>query len=348
MIKHIGACVLWSLATAASASEPSRLEATWGLGYLRDSGAWFETPPDGDEWYAGGHLYGMVEGRPIDRGAVDFEALLRADQVYVPGRVAPAEVRETDWVLVLGDGPHAGHHRLDTVQPGRRFALGGHVFESRRTDGALLVRPTGEVLAQVTATYARHAPRVLDLVVVTEDGATRTVTATPEHPFYLPDAGTYRPAVELTVGTTLLQQGGGHAVLRKVEPRAGDFTVYNLEVAGVHNYYAGDAALSVHNAIYNPQCAVLKGVGRLWDTLPASGLPGIDILDIPNWTPGKNRNWLQRGISQGQVFLQMSPINPDNLFGRNGPTVFGGELMGLRRAGYMKAGSLWIPPGPCK
>ena len=86
-----------------------------------------------------------------------------------------------------------------------------------------------------------------------------SVTVTPEHPFFDPKAGIYRPIGEFKTGDQALLFGAGQekgvaAAFSSREDAGPEQTVYNLTVAGpYHNYIAG--GLLVHNK-QNVSCSV--------------------------------------------------------------------------------------------
>ena len=86
-----------------------------------------------------------------------------------------------------------------------------------------------------------------------EDGTESVITATPEHPFYVPGAAErWVPLGELPVGSALHVDSGAGALLVSKTWRQGGVPVFNFEVEGVHNYFVGAEArerggLLVHN-----------------------------------------------------------------------------------------------------
>jgi hypothetical protein len=92
---------------------------------------------------------------------------------------------------------------------------------------------------------------------------------------------------------------------------------------------------------------VVYVIGRSFDTAVARDWPGHKILDIPDWTPGKNRAWIQSIIdARAKVYIG-SPQTPGNLLnpvtGRARP--FAEELKQLMDAGYRQVGDYLLPPG---
>ena len=154
---------------------------------------------------------------------------------------------------MLGNEVDAGHWRLQDLTVGERFAFGGRVFESDVVDGELAVRATEQVLSRVLQTIVRQSKTVIDAEIAYEDGTVEVITGTPEHPFWVPKLLEWVPLGELVEGTELHLDSGAGAILVSSTWRQGDFTVYNFEVEGTHNYFvrapgSDAAAVLVHNA----------------------------------------------------------------------------------------------------
>jgi hypothetical protein len=111
----------------------------------------------------------------------------------------------------------------------------------------------------VTRSFVRTAPVVLDIHVGTE-----TITATPEHPFWVIVAG-WTAAGELRRGSALLTKDGVIVHIDYVVKREGAFNVYNFEVGNSHTYYVSNLGILVHN-----QC----GPGNPGGPGPGGGGPG--------------------------------------------------------------------------
>jgi len=76
----------------------------------------------------------------------------------------------------------------------------------------------------------------------------RALRVTNEHPFYVPECGRYAPASALSAGVELrtFHAGSvGETSVLSFPERADRTTVYNIEVAGFHNYFA--EGVLVHN-----------------------------------------------------------------------------------------------------
>ncbi len=117
---------------------------------------------------------------------------------------------------------------------------------------------TGEVAAKrVVQTFENETK---ELVHVTAGGD--IITATPEHPFYVPQRG-WVGAIELRAGDILVQVNGEYAVVERIEHELLEtpVTVYNFEVEGFHTYFVGDAGVLVHNDCI-PKDLTPDGSGR--------------------------------------------------------------------------------------
>ncbi|TQN27824.1 putative deaminase of polymorphic toxin system [Haloactinospora alba] len=92
--------------------------------------------------------------------------------------------------------------------------------------------------------------QLVDVTVQDEDGGSRTLTATQEHPFWAPQAGEWVEAGELRVGTWLRTSSGTWVQVQALQAySASGQPVHNLTVEGLHTYYvgAGQADALVHN-----------------------------------------------------------------------------------------------------
>jgi hypothetical protein len=108
---------------------------------------------------------------------------------------------------------------------------------------------TGEFSLQpVTQTFVNHDKDLLDLEVVSLDGITQHIFATPEHPFWVEGKG-WTPAGELKgEDHTSVADAGGWATVRSVRGPPGKHTTYNFEVANTHTYFVGQVPTWVHNS----------------------------------------------------------------------------------------------------
>jgi len=183
--------------------------------------------------------------------------------------------------LEVGDEVLHDGHLLRVTDEGvedRGFAEVGQLSEADATwtvdgvgrvpDGDDWVRPTGDVLGRVVQTFVRQSDTVIDAEIAYEDGTVEVITGTPEHPFWVPKRREWVPLGELVEGTELHVDSGAGAILVSSTWRQGDFTVYNFEVEGTHNYFVrapgSDApAVLVHNTCFeNGRTRYNKGNGE--------------------------------------------------------------------------------------
>ena len=104
-------------------------------------------------------------------------------------------------------------------------------------------------ICSVNEVFVSHASCLLDITFGTVLGS-YTVSATPEHPFWMDEHSRYVPAKELAEGD-VLSDGLGDATIVRIEQRQIQTTVYNIETNPAHTYYICDAGgntrLLVHN-----------------------------------------------------------------------------------------------------
>ncbi|MCM4082476.1 TreTu family toxin [Paractinoplanes hotanensis] len=105
------------------------------------------------------------------------------------------------------------------------------------------------VTALITGQGIKH---LVDISIDEDADPTTTpavITATDEHPFWVPARNAWLPAKELAAGTELQAFGGKPVSVTAVDPRTETTTVYNLTVADIHTYYvmAGKVPVLVHN-----------------------------------------------------------------------------------------------------
>jgi hypothetical protein len=120
------------------------------------------------------------------------------------------------------------------------------------------------------AALIRHGGEHAMADVSLSDGS--VVYATAGHPFWDLSAGAFVTAGELSVGDEVLTAGGARLSVTAVVLHEQDLTAYNLSISEIHTYYAGDAAVLVHNK-GGEACDLFRGAR-----------PG----EAPNFTPRAN------------------------------------------------------------
>jgi hypothetical protein len=111
----------------------------------------------------------------------------------------------------------------------------------------------GDLVLARDETTGIVAPQLVEKVYVhpdreafTLDFGTGTLGTTATHPFYT-DKGWVK-AIDLRAGMDCYLENGSRLTIQKVEhPTEQRQTVYNLQVAGFHTYFVGQAGVWVHN-----------------------------------------------------------------------------------------------------
>ncbi|MGC4892109.1 polymorphic toxin-type HINT domain-containing protein, partial [Micromonospora sp. DT227] len=95
----------------------------------------------------------------------------------------------------------------------------------------------------------------------TDGDAVVSITATSNHPFWVPDAKAWVEAVSLSPGQWVRTASGTWLQVESVAKRLVRSEVYNLSIAGYHTFYvaAGAASFLVHNAGICGNRAVAEG-----------------------------------------------------------------------------------------
>ncbi|GGN32879.1 polymorphic toxin-type HINT domain-containing protein [Actinoplanes campanulatus] len=149
---------------------------------------------------------------------------------------------------------------------GNSFAAGTLVLLANGRTKAIEDVTVGDlVLATDPVTGETQAEEVTDLIVGSgvkhlvkvsfqpsnaDDAPTAEITATAEHPFWVPELGKWIDATDLKSGQRLRTNAGTHAQIAAIERWTNpQTTVYNLTVDTIHTYYvlAGNTPVLVHN-----------------------------------------------------------------------------------------------------
>ena len=138
---------------------------------------------------------------------------------------------------------------------------------------------TGETeLKEVVNSFVRESSELVHITVNGEE-----ITATPTHPFWVPQKG-WTDAIDLRAGDRIQLLNGEYVIIEQVQHELLEtpVTVYNFEVEDYHTYYVGDAEVLVHN-----RC---------------------DLTDAPATTHGDIRIG-ERGLTQREYDLLKSSTN---------------------------------------
>ena len=143
-------------------------------------------------------------------------------------------------------------------------------------DMVLSFNPDTQVVSEqvVEETFVRESSELVHIEVGNE-----TISATPDHPFYVPQKG-FVEAVNLRAGDILCTVNGEYVIVEQIQHEILEkpIEVYNFRVANTHTYFVGDVSVGVHNANYanpgnnvKPESAVTgsKKHGVNWKEGPA-------------------------------------------------------------------------------
>lgn len=121
--------------------------------------------------------------------------------------------------------------------------------------------PETQVVSEqlVEETFVRESNELVHIQVGNE-----TISATPDHPFYVPQKG-FVDAIELRAGDALYTVNGKYVIVEQIQHEILELPVkvYNFRVANNHTYFVGNTEVGVHNADYVSWSRNLKNVEEL-------------------------------------------------------------------------------------
>ncbi|MEU8246087.1 RHS repeat-associated core domain-containing protein [Nonomuraea sp. NPDC048916] len=133
-----------------------------------------------------------------------------------------------------------------TSKPIEEVKIGGEVLATDPTTSRTEPRP-------VTALIAGQGTKRLVKLTIDIDGdrgdATGSITATHNHPFWVPALRLWMPAAQLQPGMWLQTSAGTHVQVTAIQKWTATQRVHNLTIDEHHTYHvlAGDQAILVHN-----------------------------------------------------------------------------------------------------
>ena len=162
-----------------------------------------------------------------------------------------------------------------TTKPIEEVKLGDHVLATDPVTGVVEAKP---VTTLITGEGTKH---LVDITIDTdgpEGDATDTLTATADHPFWVPDLREWLPAERLAPGMWLRTAAGTYVQITAVAKRTAAQRVHNLTVDDLHTYHvvAGGQAVLVHNS--NDPCRQNLQPGN-----SAAAARGREIHNGPEW-----------------------------------------------------------------
>ncbi len=116
------------------------------------------------------------------------------------------------------------------------------IEEVRSRDRVLAVdpkNPSAITVQTVSSQVFNTAPGIIDISWDEDKNGTidGTVSATPEHPFYLPEVG-WQPARKLERGMRVSTMSGQHAEIVAVRAVSTTIATYNLDVDGPNTFFS--------------------------------------------------------------------------------------------------------------
>ncbi|WP_380659604.1 polymorphic toxin-type HINT domain-containing protein [Sinosporangium siamense] len=206
---------------------------------------------------------------------------------FIPGgKIATTALKAGSKITkAVKKADNVGGCRKSSFAPGTRVVLAdGKAKEIEKIevgDSVLASDPengltgTKEVIALVTSKGSKS------LVVITVKGedlvdgstASNKLTATADHPFWVPSLREWLPASHLQKGMLLQTAAGTHVQVAAVESRSATLRVHNLTVDDLHTYYVttGTASVLVHNTGNDPvpACDLIRPGPYAVESIPA-------------------------------------------------------------------------------
>jgi RHS repeat-associated protein len=126
---------------------------------------------------------------------------------------------------------------------------------------------TGRTESRPVGALIRHSGkhRMVDLTL--SDGS--KISTTGHHPFWDATTRTFTDAIDLHVGDQVLSDHGRTFTISAEHVYDRNLTAYNLQIDGIHTYYAGTTPVLVHNSCGRPLDAFLDGTGKVHGNLPS-------------------------------------------------------------------------------
>lgn len=186
-----------------------------------------------------------------------------------------------------GSGKAADSPGCNSFVPGTKVLMADgstKAIEKVRTgDRVIATDPTtGQTRVEtVTAEIRGQGLKRLVRLTVDTDGKAGTrsdrITATAEHPFWVPELGRWLDATDLRPGQWLRTSAGTHVQITGVQRwTALDTTVHNLTVGDLHTYFALAGAAPV--LVHNDSCPTGTGAGNTPSYVGTPKDPGVPRL----------------------------------------------------------------------
>ena len=130
-----------------------------------------------------------------------------------------------------------------------------------------------------------------------------TITATNNHPFYLPQLGKYLRADSLRQNMKLLALTGALLTVHAVEAFDTTLQVYNFEVEEYHNYFVGEEGVLVYNDCVLVKAGLVSNPdihGSLTFDILADAFPELGSFEL-NIIKAELRNLLETASNKDEL-----------------------------------------------
>uniref|UniRef100_UPI0005BDA7E2 polymorphic toxin-type HINT domain-containing protein n=1 Tax=Nonomuraea candida TaxID=359159 RepID=UPI0005BDA7E2 len=217
-----------------------------------------------------------VPSLPVDPPGSDFSASCALPNSFVAGTP-----------VLMADGSR---------KPIEQIKAGEEVLATDPATGRTGARP-------VTTLITSEGAKNLVDITITVDGRSDVLTATDEHPFWLPKRQTWLNAGDLRPGMWLQTSAGTYVQVSAVEHRTATQRVHNLTVEDFHTYHvvAGGQGVLVHNdnpRLSDEECFALadryrdEELERMSKTQKSKHVMIIGVVDCVtgDWAVGKKRS----------------------------------------------------------
>ncbi|MCI3269601.1 polymorphic toxin-type HINT domain-containing protein [Streptomyces cylindrosporus] len=219
---------------------------------------------EGALWGAAGGVAGEGAGRLLQKGANALAGKLLGSKAAATSAGGSVNCFLAGTKVLLADG---SSKNIEDIELG---------------DEVLSTDPdTGETNSQpVTALISTETDKHLNELSIEGPTGTHKITATAEHPFWVPSTGEWIKAGDLKPGMTLLAADGSTAKIKGNRAYADHVRTYNLTVAAQHTYYvlAGSQAVLVHNTC---KTVAENDAGRFGDLNPGPVGDGLEAHHMP-------------------------------------------------------------------
>ena len=192
---------------------------------------------------------------------------------------------------------------------------------------------TGKTQAGPVAALIRHSGKHTMVELTLDDGS--KIATTDHHPFWDASTHTFTDAIDLRVGDQVLSESGRTLTITTERVYVQTLAAYNLQIDGIHTYYAGITPILVHNSCIS-SADVLKDPAALEGLTPSqvddlARNAGYDILPGKAGAANDATRYYLPGTN-GSVGFRVLPGGVAGQSGIKGDAYlkfFGGDLGGL-------------------